>query len=97
MHDGFDGIRRDRLREVVVESRRESALAILHLAPAGHGDERDAGTPVAGAHSTRYFIPIEVGQSNVEQDDLRMEFPADLQRLGAVVGFLDLMARKLEH
>jgi hypothetical protein len=67
------------------------------LVPTGEGNELRRGSPRPLANSTRESVTIEVGEADVEHDDVGVNFCADAQRLGRVVGYVHLVSLELKH
>ncbi len=81
----------ERFHEMGVEPGFVRATAILLLPPAGERDEDHIGAPLELADPSADLQPIEIGHSEVEQDNLRAEALNRGQSLETPVGGLDLM------
>ena len=74
-----------------------AAPAIVVLAPAGQGDERDVLAAGAGAYQPAGLVAVEDGHAEVEEDQLRAVGVDQVERLLPVVGDLHLVAHRREQ
>ena len=72
---------------------RERPLAVLVLAEPGDGDEHGAVEPRLGAEAGGELVAVDVGQADVEQDDVGAELAGGLDGRPAVAGGPGLVAR----
>src|SRR5262245_1478434 len=80
-----------RLGEMMIESRLGRALAMLVQSPAGERDQHQVLRPWLPAQTLGEVVTVDLGQADVQDRDLSMEFLGDLQAFLAVTGRLDLM------
>jgi len=74
----------DRFGEMGIESRRRGATTILLLGVAAHGDQTDLRRLLAYAPPD--LVPIELGQSDVQENHLRRKGPHGFEGLATGVG-----------
>ena len=88
----------ERLDEVVVGAGLETADLLLHLALGGEHDDRDVGgLALLGPDLRRDLVPVELGQRDVEEDEVRRLGAPQAESLGAVGRDDDLVPLLLER
>jgi hypothetical protein len=84
VEQAMQDVRLDRLDEVEVEAGLLRPAAVVLLAQAGQGDHQDAPAPGLILDRAGHFVVGDVGQADVQQDDVRSVSAGDLDRLAAV-------------
>src|SRR5579862_4208617 len=90
-------LRCDGLGKVVVETGIQRLTSIAVLAPARHRDKRDVLAPVSGADAPGQLVTIEVGKTDVEQQNIGVQLPTQLERLLRRVGGSCHMTAELQQ
>ena len=90
-------IRRHRLREVIGEAGLAAAPPVVLLAVAGHGDDPDVAEARDLPNLPRHVVAGDVGQADVEQDDVRAELGRHPQGRDAVGGGPHLVAPQADE
>ena len=59
---------------MAVESRLERFATVFFLTVTGHGDERHLRQTGVFAEAFGNFVPVHLGQTNIQEDDLGLIF-----------------------
>src|SRR5207253_3782215 len=71
LHDAQQNVELERLRDVGVEAREESFGDVFRRAEAGDGDDRNCCCRIVGLDDRADSAAVDVGQADVEQQQVR--------------------------
>ncbi len=86
--------RTERLHHVIVAADFETDHAIDFVAAGGKKNHRHIGKR---AHDPADFEPVDIRQSDIENDETRRGVPRDFRRFASTLGRLHLVALRLER